>query len=503
MAARVAEIGSFEHDVQSGRGWWSQQMFELLGREPGDRVPSFEEALASFPPEDAAQMRGIAERVIRDDEPARLRHAFYRGRELRQAETRVEPLRANGAIVGIRGTLQDITVQANAEEETARANRYVYAITEGMAEGLYTLDGHGRVTYVNQAAADLLGWSREALAGEVMHELIHHHRPDGSRYEIGASPISQVLCGGGVARVEEDTFIRRDGSQLEVAYTASPYETADALGAVVVFRDISARKESERRARRELEQMALIGRIREAMESGRMVPYAQPIVELGSERVVEHELLVRMLDEEGEVVPPGKFLPAAEEHGVIVEIDKLMLREATAAARQGHRVTLNLSAQSIADGAMIDAFRSEIALAGIDPGMIVVELTETALLHDEGAAIRFVERLDEIGCGFALDDFGTGYGGFSYLKQLPVDYLKIDIEFVRDLRTSDASRRVVEAVVALARGFGQRTIAEGVEDAETLELLTEMSVDLAQGYHLGRPAPLAALLAGSATGARG
>ena len=119
------------------------------------------------------------------------------------------------------------------------------------------------------------------------------------------------------------------------------------------------------------------------------------------------------------------------------------------------------------------------------------EITETALIQDEVAARHFAERLHALGCKLALDDFGTGYGGFTYLKQLPLDYLKIDIEFVRDLATNPASSHVVQAVVALARGFSLQTVAEGVEDAETLELLRELGVDLAQGYHIAKPGPLA------------
>lgn len=98
-----------------------------------------------------------------------------------------------------------------------------------------------------------------------------------------------------------------------------------------------------------------------------------------------------------------------------------------------------------------------------------------------------------MGCSVALDDFGTGFGSFTYLKNLPIQYLKIDIEFVRELTSSPANRHVVEAIVGLARGFGQQTIAEGVEDAETLQLLREYGVDFAQGYHVGRPAPVDAV----------
>ena len=106
------------------------------------------------------------------------------------------------------------------------------------------------------------------------------------------------------------------------------------------------------------------------------------------------------------------------------------------------------------------------------------------------AARAFVEGLHSLGCKVALDDFGTGYGGFTYLKQLPIDFLKIDIEFVRDLRSSSASRHVVEAIVNLAGGFALKTVGEGVEDQETLDLLRELGVDYAQGFHIGRPAPL-------------
>ncbi len=121
---------------------------------------------------------------------------------------------------------------------------------------------------------------------------------------------------------------------------------------------------------------------------------------------------------------------------------------------------------------------------------MVFEITETALLQDEKRARHFVTQLHDMGCKVALDDFGTGYGGFTYLKQLPIDYLKIDIEFVRDLTSNPASRNVVEAIVKLARDFGIKTVAEGVEDKATLSLLRDLGVDQAQGFHISRPAPI-------------
>jgi EAL domain-containing protein (putative c-di-GMP-specific phosphodiesterase class I) len=127
---------------------------------------------------------------------------------------------------------------------------------------------------------------------------------------------------------------------------------------------------------------------------------------------------------------------------------------------------------------------------GADPANLVFEITETALMRDLTAAQAFARGLAEIGCGVALDDFGTGYGSFTYLKNLPIAYLKIDIEFVRDLVTNPANRHVVNAIVSLAKAFGLRTIAEGIEDEETLTLLRAQGVDFGQGFHLGRPVPV-------------
>jgi EAL domain-containing protein (putative c-di-GMP-specific phosphodiesterase class I) len=153
-------------------------------------------------------------------------------------------------------------------------------------------------------------------------------------------------------------------------------------------------------------------------------------------------------------------------------------------------VELNVSAASIGDRRLIPHIESAIRSHGADPAMLVFEITETALVGDEREGRQFVERMHELGCKVALDDFGTGYGGFTYLKQLPIDFLKIDIEFVRDLVTNEASRNVVEAIVTLAQRFGLKTVGEGVEDSDILQLLSELGVDYAQGYQIGRPAPL-------------
>jgi PAS domain S-box-containing protein len=337
----------------------------------------------------------------------------------------------------------------------------------------------------------MLGWSADELIGRSMHALIHHRHEDGVVFDESECPILAVRTTGGVVRVSDDVFVRRDGTMLPVSYTSAPLAGDGAIsGAVIVFSDATKRRAERAELEREVEALTWMGRIRDALDQDRFELFAQPIIDLPTGKTVQHELLIRMRDEDGGLVPPGMFLPVAEQYGLILDIDRWVIREAAGLAAQGHAIELNLSAESLGDPSLLAFVEREFAAVGTNPANVVFELTETGLLRDEEAARLFIEGVDRLGSKIALDDFGTGYGGFTYVKRLPVDYLKIDIEFVRDLPHNRASAHVVRAVVNLARDFGQRTVAEGVENAETQELLREMGVDFAQGYGIGRPAPL-------------
>jgi EAL domain-containing protein (putative c-di-GMP-specific phosphodiesterase class I) len=258
----------------------------------------------------------------------------------------------------------------------------------------------------------------------------------------------------------------------------------------LIFEDITERKVEERRIAQDRDKLQCATRIHRALAEERFELYAQPIVDCLTGQVVQRELLLRMHDPERGLVMPGEFLPVAEELGLIHEIDRRVIAEAARIAHDLGPVQVNLSACSVGDPHLVDHIERSIARAGVQAASLVFEITETALIGDAEAARTFLDRLHRLGCTIALDDFGTGYGGFTYLKQLPIDILKIDAEFVGDLHEDPASRSVVEAVVSLARGFGLKTVGEGVEDSETFELLKQLGVDQAQGYYLGRPAPL-------------
>jgi diguanylate cyclase (GGDEF)-like protein len=229
-----------------------------------------------------------------------------------------------------------------------------------------------------------------------------------------------------------------------------------------------------------------ISRIRRALETDLLVLHAQPIVELATGAVVQHELLLRMRDGADDLILPSAFLPAAERCGLIAEIDQWVITEATKFAARG-AVGVNLSAASVGDPRVLDLIERGLQGSSTVPGNLVFEITETAVMQDMDRATRFAERLVALRCRFSLDDFGTGFASFTYLKRLPVHYLKIDMEFVRDVTRSQRDMFVVRAIVALANDFGQQTIAEGVENQATADVLRDLGVTYAQGYLFGAP----------------
>ncbi len=237
-------------------------------------------------------------------------------------------------------------------------------------------------------------------------------------------------------------------------------------------------------------------RIHEALERDLFVLHAQPMLDLRTGTVTQYELLLRAVEVNGELVLPGVFLDIAERSGLIQEIDRWVVRRAIRMLGEhraaGEQITLsvNLSGRAFADRDLLSIIQTELSAASVDPAALILEVTETAAITNMDDAQRFVRTLEAIGCGFALDDFGVGFSSFSHLKYLPVDYLKIDGSFIRDLPRNPIDQQLVQAIVNVARALGKQTIAEFVNDDETIRLLTEYGVDFAQGYHIGVPALL-------------
>ncbi len=464
---------SWNSGAEALYGWTAA---EALGRSSRDLiVPEDAEAAEQLGVEVRREGRWDGELIVRHKDGS-LFSVYVRNRLVRDGEGNPS------AIVGV---AVDITARVAAENELLQSRNYAQAVTDFMGEGLLTLDFGGHVTYVNRAAEALVGWSDGELRGKHLGRLIGPVVPAGQ-----APPGSASLGGEHTVRVDDGLFETASGHHLPVAYTVTPFHTDDGLrGSIVIFSDITERKRREEEHRRDAETLAVIDRVESALIDERFVLHAQPIVDLDSGAVVQHELLVRMCEPDGRIVAPGEFLPVAERYALVGEIDWWVIKQATRLAGAGAPVQMNLSARSVGDPDVLEHIGRCMSQCGVAQDMIVVEITETAIVEDQQAARAFAEGLHGLGCKIALDDFGTGYGTLTYLKQIPVDFLKLDIEFVRDLASSSASRHVVHAVLTLARNFHLQTIAEGVEDAETLALLRGLDVDFAQGFHIARPEP--------------
>jgi diguanylate cyclase (GGDEF)-like protein/PAS domain S-box-containing protein len=233
--------------------------------------------------------------------------------------------------------------------------------------------------------------------------------------------------------------------------------------------------------------------IRRALDEERLVLFAQPILDIAARKTPRHELLLRMLGTDGELILPGAFLPVAERRGMIRSIDRWVVSEAIsllerrAPGAETIRLHVNVSARSLSDRDFCAYICDALDGSWVNPGDLVLEVTETAAIASLEDARHFLTTLSERGCGIALDDFGAGFASFHYLRNLPFDDLKIDGEFIRNLTTNPDDLVLVETLVQLARGLGKKTVAECVEDAATLQLVRDVGIDYAQGYYIGRP----------------
>ncbi|MBI3145007.1 MAG: EAL domain-containing protein [Pseudogulbenkiania sp.] len=250
-------------------------------------------------------------------------------------------------------------------------------------------------------------------------------------------------------------------------------------------------------------EMEWVHRLQRALEEDRFCLYAQKIIPLsGGEPAAPHfELLLRLHDEHGKLVPPNAFIPAAERYNLMASIDRWVVRTAlatlSAQARQGSQWTcaINLSGSSIGDDEFLDYLRAALLGSGVDPACICFEVTETSAIANLACATEFIRELRQLGCRFSLDDFGAGMSSFGYLKHLPVDYLKIDGSFVKDMIDDPIDHAMVEVINHIGHVMGKHTIAEFVENQDILDELKKIGVDYAQGYGVARPLPLADVIA--------
>jgi diguanylate cyclase (GGDEF)-like protein len=244
------------------------------------------------------------------------------------------------------------------------------------------------------------------------------------------------------------------------------------------------------------ERLAWKDKIEQTLLDSAFTLHYQPILEIATGLISHYEVLIRMREQDGSLSMPSDFIPVAERTGLIHSIDRYVLREAIGRLAQlanttGREVNLsiNLSGRVVDDPELFPLLKQLLNENNVKPQNLVFELTETATLADMASAEKLMRELRELGCRFAMDDFGVGFSSFYYLRELPLDIVKIDGSFIRQLPNSPEDRVFVKALTEMASGLNKLTIAEFVEDAETLQFLSDIGVDYAQGHYIGEPQP--------------
>jgi diguanylate cyclase (GGDEF)-like protein/PAS domain S-box-containing protein len=310
---------------------------------------------------------------------------------------------------------------------------------------------------------------------------------NGKSFSLGASI--------GVVQLNKETFA--EGNALSAADAACYVAKEKGRNRIHVYQP-----NDQDMAQRQGE-MEWVSRIKEALDKDLFELWAQPIVPVETPWMqnVHMEVLLRMQGNEGALVNPGAFIPAAERFGLMPELDRWVVRQTLACLdKYASRFTtlefccINLSGQSITDDKFLDFLLEQFAAYPSVVGRLCFEITETAAVANLSRASQFMRRLKTAGCRFALDDFGSGMSSFAYLKNLPVDFLKIDGNFVRDMVNDRVDYAMVEAIHRVGSVMGIQTVAEFVENEEILACLKEIGVDFAQGYGICKPGSLACLL---------
>jgi diguanylate cyclase (GGDEF)-like protein len=315
--------------------------------------------------------------------------------------------------------------------------------------------------------------------GEDLRAQVAEGFPAGSELGVATISVGITMFGGKGGAGAEAVLVAAD----QAMYRAKE----EGRNRIALFRGPDERRQKLWRGQ------TTSARIRDALTQDRLSLATQPIRSLASGGVERYELLLRMTGDDGELLPAASFIEVAERSGMVQELDRWVVGRAleilAERERAGEPVSLhvNISGVSMTDISVLEFIERRLDEGDADPGRCTFEITQTARVEDYETAAGFADRLTEFGCEVAIDDYGAGFGPFDYLKRVPFDVIKIDGSFIRDMPRNDADQLTVKAIVQIARGMGKTTIAEFVQDDATTRMLRDYGVDMAQGYHLGRP----------------
>jgi diguanylate cyclase (GGDEF)-like protein len=451
------------------------------------RDPAVEAVLAKLAPEDRAVVRGALDQA--DKTEAELRfladHDSLTGLlNRRRFRAELDQYVSFTARYGGRGAVMVIDIdglkEVNDKLGHQAGDRLIRRVSEVLRERVRTTDLVARLS--GDEFAVLMPQTDTAGALQLGEDLR-------AQVAEGFSPSSEI--GDPTISVGITMFGGSDGAGSEAVLVAADqalYQAkAEGRNRIALFHEPGQERSQVRRAQ------TTSARIRDALTQNRLRLAQQPIRSLASGGIERYEMLLRMTGENGELLPARSFIEVAERSGMVQELDRWVVARALEmmgeAERAGSPVSLhmNISGASMTDLSVLEYIERRLDEGEADPARCTFEITQTARVDDYETAAGFADRLCEFGCEVAIDDYGAGAGPFAYLKKVPFDVIKIDGTFIRDMPRNDADQLVVKAIVEIARGLGKRTIAEFVEDEDTTVMLREYGVDMAQGYHLGRP----------------
>jgi PAS domain S-box-containing protein len=535
---------TFAYTASGDRITWSAGLAAMLGPLPTDGELSRSVLARYVHRDDHAKALGAITRTWASAQPVQVTVRVLRADGgWFDVDCRLEPLTgADGAVRGVRGTLQDVSARERARREVERLSRRNETVQPSMVERDAATDLLTRARFADEVDRALRGRG----SGAVMVIRVEPRRTDRGddqpRPECGLDLLkaaARVLEGvvrpaNRIGRVGPNEFAvllggtswtmaRRQAALFIEALRAHPFvlpvgwSRAQAWAGLVRYRpdgdagshDLLIDAEHAWRQAREADRpLTLVAhpvpsrdrqgtyrsRVAEALGTDRFTLFAQPILELQSNTVTRHELLLRVLDETDGPQSPSQVLDTAEHLDAVYDIDMWVVERAMRLASDQPELSLqiNVSGRSVSDPRLTGEVERLIERYGVNPEQLTFEITETALIGNLSEARHFADRIRDLGCELALDDFGSGYASFRYLRQFPIDIVKIDGEYVVDLVDNPQDQVLVRALVQVCQAYGIHTVAEFVQDEPTLRLLRELGVDYVQGYLIGRPSPVEA-----------
>jgi diguanylate cyclase (GGDEF)-like protein/PAS domain S-box-containing protein len=535
----MAGLGWWQWNVRDNTVDWSEALLRMIGET--DRKLDYPGFLSLLHPDDLPMVESALAECLQEQGTFTFTHRIFvhRRTEERIFECHGEVFAdAAGVPSRVMGTARDITTAHRAQQELAYLAEH---------DGLTGVANRRRITtWLAEYGAAASGAALLLIDIDNFKDIndLHGHAA-GDRVirQVAATVAARIGPQGLLGRLGGDEFaVVAPGSDAAAGVELAE-RLCDAVAAVPIVDDVGAlrvtisigvavaldddveaslaqadlalyeaKSAGRNRARlfatdqydQAVRRVSLLRRVRVALEQNMMQLDAQPIVDLATGRISRYELLIRLRDGLFPLLSPADFLPAVERTDMVLKLDRWVLERAvgvlsTPRAREaGLRLEVNVSARSLEDNDLGPWILDSLKGAGVGPGRLGLEITETTAISSLPAARALATRLTGAGCGFALDDFGAGFGSFTYLKHLPFTAIKIAGEFVHQLDRDPVDRALVAAVVGVAKQLGMRTVAEQVDRAVLVDQLRAAGVDDGQGFHLGRPHPVDQLRIGEA-----